>query len=504
MLKKCSFEEFKKITIENPGKKNIVLYKEYLLDTITPLGVLLKLKNEENIFLLESVINHETHGRYSFIGLNPYAICYEENKKVFYKNLIIKNLEVLKEKSIILALQRILKDKNLAFNSDLPFLEGGAIGYFSYQYIQNFEPKLHLNHSEGLDACFMLTDTILTFDKMRETMLISSIVNIENYPSINEAYELEIKKMDEIFKNIVKKNENSKPSQKKFFNKEKDEKIEFKSEMSKEEFEKIVQKAKGKIVDGECIQIVLSQKFIAKAKVSSFNLYRALRLINPSPYNFFMKFDKNVLIGSSPEELVKLKNGSASTSPIAGTRPRGKDAKEDEILMNELVNDKKELAEHMMLVDLGRNDLGKVSEKGTVKVEKLAFIEKYSHVMHIVSNIKSKMAKDKNCFDLIKSVFPAGTLSGAPKIRAIEIIDELEKSARTFYGGAVGYFSYSYNLDFAIIIRTLFYENEKIIMRSGAGIVYDSDPEKEYYETINKAKAIFSAASFANSDIFEE
>lgn len=502
MLKKCNFDEFEKIITQSKSK-NVVLYKEYMLDTMTPLGVLLKLKNEENIFLLESVINHEVHGRYSFIGLNPYAICYEKSGKVFYKNLIKKNTINLQEKNIILALEKIFKEKNLAINNNLPFLEGGAIGYFSYQYIQNFESKLHLSHTEGQDACFMLTDTILTFDNMRETLLISHIVNLEKYSYINEAYDTEMIKLDEIFKNIMK-NENKNFSNDKKINS--NEKIEFTSEMSKEDFKTIVSKAKEKIIDGECIQVVLSQKFLAKAKISPINLYRALRLINPSPYNFFMKFDKKILIGSSPEELVKLKNGYASTSPIAGTRPRGKDEKEDIFLEKELLNDKKELAEHMMLVDLGRNDLGKVAEKGTVKVEKLAFVEKYSHVMHIVSNIKCKLLKDKNCFDLIKAVFPAGTLSGAPKIRAIEIIDELEKSARNFYGGAIGYFSYSYNLDFAIIIRTLFYdyENEEIIMRSGAGIVYDSNPEKEYYETINKAKAIFSAASFANTNIFEE
>ena len=269
--------------------------------------------------------------------------------------------------------------------------------------------------------------------------------------------------------------------------------------MTREEFCEMVAKCKAAIRAGEVIQIVPSQKFTARSNVSGLALYRALRTINPSPYNFFMRIGGKTLIGSSPEELVKLSGRTASTAPIAGTRPRGTTAAKDAELERELKGDEKENAEHVMLVDLGRNDLGRVCETGSVKVSGFAHVERYSHVMHLVSNVTGTLAKDYDGFDLLKATFPAGTLSGAPKVRAMELIAEYEKSPRGVYGGAVGYFSLTGDMDFAIVIRTLVKEGDVVTMRAGAGIVADSDPEKEYEETINKSKAVFEAVRFAET-----
>ena len=271
----------------------------------------------------------------------------------------------------------------------------------------------------------------------------------------------------------------------------------FVPEMAREEFCGMVEKCKAAIKAGEVIQIVPSQKFTAESGASDLALYRALRTINPSPYNFFMRIGGKTLIGSSPEELVKLEGRTASTAPIAGTRPRGATPAEDAELERELKGDEKENAEHVMLVDLGRNDLGRVCETGSVKVTSLAHVERYSHVMHLVSNVSGTLAKGLDAFDLLKAAFPAGTLSGAPKVRAMELIAELEKSPRGIYGGAAGYFSLTGDMDMAIVIRTLVKEGSRITMRSGAGIVADSDPGREYNETINKAKAVFEAVKFA-------
>ena len=267
--------------------------------------------------------------------------------------------------------------------------------------------------------------------------------------------------------------------------------------MTREEFCEIVGKCKEAICAGEAIQIVPSQKFVARTKASSLALYRALRTINPSPYNFFMRVGGKTLIGSSPEELVKLTGREASSAPIAGTRPRGATGAEDAALERELKSDEKENAEHVMLVDLARNDLGRVSETASVRVEDFAHVERYSHVMHLVTNVKGTLAQEYDAFDLVRAVFPAGTLSGAPKVRAMELIAQFEKSPRGIYGGAAGYFSLTGDMDLAIVIRTLVKNGDEIVMRAGAGIVADSNAGKEYEETLNKAKAVFEAVRFA-------
>ena len=273
----------------------------------------------------------------------------------------------------------------------------------------------------------------------------------------------------------------------------------FTPEMSAEEYAEIVAKCKKDILNGECIQVVPSQKFTMETSASPLALYRALRVVNPSPYNFFMKVGPRTLIGSSPEELVKLSGRTCSTCPIAGTRPRGATPESDAALERELVGDEKENAEHVMLVDLGRNDLGRVCETGTVKVDSFAHVERYSHVMHLVSDVSGTLAEGKDGFDLLRAAFPAGTLTGAPKIRAMELIAQYEKSPRGIYGGAAGYFSFTGDMDFAIVIRTMILDGTRLTMRAGAGIVADSDPVKEYNETVNKSKAVFEAAKFAET-----
>ena len=272
----------------------------------------------------------------------------------------------------------------------------------------------------------------------------------------------------------------------------------FEPEMSEQEYCDIVLKCKEAIKAGEVIQIVPSQKFTAKTDITALSLYRALRLVNPSPYNFFLRIGEKTLIGSSPEELVRLEKGIASIAPIAGTRPRGGTPIEDRLLEEDLKSDPKEMAEHTMLVDLARNDLGRIARVGSVRVEGLAHVERYSHVMHLVTNVYAELDKDNaDACDLFRSAFPAGTLTGAPKIRAMELLADLEKSPRGVYGGAAGYFSYTGDMDFAIVIRTMVLEKGTLTMRAGAGIVADSDPRREYQETINKSKAIFEAAKYA-------
>ena len=267
--------------------------------------------------------------------------------------------------------------------------------------------------------------------------------------------------------------------------------------MTADEFKSIVTACKAAIRAGEVIQIVPSQKFTAETDIPPLALYRALRMVNPSPYNFFLKLGRRVLIGSSPEELVKLQGRRASTAPIAGTRPRGGTPEIDRLLEAELKADEKERAEHVMLVDLGRNDLGRVCRTGSVRVEGFAHVERYSHVMHLVSGVTGELEPGRDAFDLLEATFPAGTLTGAPKVRAMELLAGLEKSPRGIYGGAAGFFSYTGDMNFAIVIRTMFLEGTRLTMRAGAGIVADSDPVKEYQETVNKSKAIFAAAKFA-------
>lgn len=476
MLKKLTEEEFKR---RAASADRVAVFKEFLADRETPVAALSRLDEDEEAFLLESVAGGETRGRYSYLGIEPRGHAEGANA--------------------LAELKSSFASARFAHAPELPEFQGGAVGYVAYDAVRIFEPKVALRSEEGTPPmAFLLCEKFLVFDNVRDTVTIVVIADSSKanaYPEAMKEIERIFSKMlsAESIAHVIKRNDMAAspiPAASA---------AEFSPEMTKGEFCEMVEKCKEAIAAGEVIQIVPSQKFTAKSGVSALALYRSLRMINPSPYNFFMRIGAKTLIGSSPEELVKLAGRTASTAPIAGTRPRGDTPARDAELERELKADPKENAEHVMLVDLGRNDLGRVCETGSVKVEGLAHVERYSHVMHLVSNVKGTLAKERDAFDLLPAVFPAGTLSGAPKVHAMELIAEYEKSPRGIYGGAAGYFSFTGDMNFAIVIRTLVKEGDTIVMRSGAGIVADSDPEREYDETINKAKAVFEAVKFAEA-----
>jgi len=354
-------------------------------------------------------------------------------------------------------------------------------------------PDKNIDELNAPDCVLMLSDTLVIFDHVnRKIKIVSNAILDSNAPLLlKKSYDAAVKKIEELVCSFRK------PIRRLPEPKEAASKPEVVSNMTKSAFKNAVLKAKEYIKRGDIIQVVLSQRFRTKLKNKPFDIYRSLRSINPSPYMFYMKLSGLTLIGSSPEMLVRCEDGLAETRPIAGTRPRGKDEEEDRKLALELLSDAKEKAEHLMLVDLGRNDIGRVSQYGSVRVDEFMQVEKYSHVMHMVSNVTGRLRKGKDCLDALISCFPAGTLSGAPKIRAMEIIDELEGARRGPYGGALGYFSFSGNLDSCIIIRTMVVKNSYVYMQAGAGIVADSKPQKEYDETVNKAKALLEAVRSA-------
>ena len=469
----------------------ITVYREYLADMETPVSVLALLDPEEDAFLLESVAGG-TGARYSFIGVEPRETLIADGQSVLVRRAD-GSMEFLAEEGGFLgALKARLARRGFRPDPDLPPLQGGAAGYVSYDAIAEFEPRVKLVHEPGTpSAAFMMSEKLLVFDNLRRTVTV--IVAADS--SDPDAYPRARAKIDELYARFFRRERPLPRSRRARPGGDEG----FVPEMTAEEFSEIVAKCKADILNGECIQIVPSQKFTRESDVDSVSLYRALRMVNPSPYNIFMKIGERTIIGSSPEELVKLEGRRATTCPIAGTRPRGLTAAEDAANERDLVSDVKENAEHVMLVDLGRNDLGRVCETGSVKVASFAHVERYSHVMHLVSDVEGTLAPGKDGFDLLRAAFPAGTLTGAPKIRAMELIAQYEKSPRGIYGGAAGYFSYTGDMDFAIVIRTLVKAGRKLTMRAGAGIVADSDPLKEYQETINKSKAVFEAVKFAEA-----
>ncbi len=476
MLKSLSEEEFVKRTA---GGARTPVFREYLADRETPVSVLTRVADDAAVFLLESVEGGESVGRYSYLGIDPYAM-YEETA----------GWNPLPE------LRRYVTARPFTPAPELPGLQGGAIGYLAYDAVRAFVPRVGLEREKGTPtAAFLVTDTLVIFDAVRQTAIVSKVAGVENGDA-HASYVQAMNALDAICRRLLSAESIARYMQTRTRPAHPSVSA-FTPEMTAAEFEDIVRKCKDAIRAGEVIQIVPSQKFTAETDIPALALYRALRMVNPSPYNFFLRVGAKTLIGSSPEELVKLERGVASTCPIAGTKPRGRTPAEDAAHELELVGDPKERAEHVMLVDLGRNDLGRVCRTGTVNVEKYAAVERYSHVMHLVSTVTGRLADGMDGFDLLEAAFPAGTLSGAPKVRAMELLARYEKSPRGVYGGAAGYFSYTGDMDFAIVIRTMVLEGGKLTMRAGAGIVADSDPAKEYQETINKSKAIFAAAEFA-------
>ena len=442
---------------------------------------------KKNSFIFESVEKRRIRGRYTIIGADPDKI-WEFNKKKIY--IIERNKKRIIKDSPYPFLKKLIENFNFPLPKNLPPLCSLLVGYFSYDIIRYIE-KVPDECSDDLkipDIRLIRPKTIIIHDNLLKKIYF--IINYFADEKINDYKEYYLKQMQNIqfLKNLTF-NFTNQNQIKRTFNK----KVIVKSNISKSKFKKIVLKAKKYIKKGDIFQVVLSQRFESKLKKTPLEIYKKLRITNPSPFMFFFNFNDFQIIGSSPEILVRLRKNKITIRPIAGTRPRGKNAKKDAFYEKQLLNDQKELSEHLMLLDLGRNDVGKVSKINTVKVTEKFSIEKYSHVMHIVSNVEGDFDKKKSLLDTMLAGFPAGTVTGAPKIRAMEIIDELEKSKRKMYAGSIGYFSANKNFDTCIALRTALIKNNKFYIQSGAGIVADSVPEKEYLETINKAKALISS-----------
>jgi anthranilate synthase component 1 len=470
-----TLEEYRKL--KNQG--NLVpVYREIEVDAETPVSAFLKVKSGGYSFLLESIEGGERAARYSFIGTEPYrVITTREGEQANPLHLIAEELGKYRSVPV----------------SGLPDFSGGAVGYLGYETVRRLE-ELPSPDSDPLalpESVFMFVDALLIFDHVAQKMKIVSHAHPDG--DADSAYQAAVAKIDELVKRLkqpfaqqVAPDKLVKPT-------------ETYSNLTREEFEASVEKARRYITEGEAIQVVLSQRLSRRTNAHPFDIYQALRSINPSPYMFFLDLKDFQVIGSSPEILVKAIKGTVTTRPLAGTRPRGKTKPEDTRLEQELRNDEKERAEHIMLVDLGRNDIGRVSLPGTAKVSELMEVERYSHVMHLVTNVEGKLRPDMTLFDTLGACFPAGTVSGAPKIRAMEIIAELEPDKRGPYAGCVGYFSFSGNMDTAITIRTIVMTNGTAHVQAGAGIVYDSVPAREYEETLNKARALLNAIDAAEA-----
>lgn len=472
----------------------IPVYCEIMADLDTPVSAFKKLDDGSFSFLLESIEGGEKWGRYSFLGSTPSVVIRSKGEMVE----IIENgtLKTILATNPLETVNNILKQYTPVEVDGLPRFFGGAVGYMGYDMVRHFE-KLQTAKPALLDtwdSYFLITDTIVIFDNMRQKIKVVSNAHLNAAESTEQSYCLAVEKIDAIIKKL-----HTSLSPQSTTNSGK--KVVLTSNMERADFETSVTKAKEYVRSGDIIQIVLSQRFSGELSADPLDIYRVLRTLNPSPYMFFLRLDDTVIVGASPEVMVRKEGSRVELRPIAGTRPRGITKKEDELLAKELLADPKECAEHVMLVDLGRNDLGRVCKTGTVTVSELMVIERYSHVMHIVSNVLGEIENELNAFDLVRATFPAGTLSGAPKVRAMQIIDELEPVRREVYGGAVGYFSFTGNMDLAITIRTLVIKDGKVHLQAGAGIVADSDPAAEWQETVNKAMAVRRAIEIAEQGL---
>ncbi|MBI3306241.1 MAG: anthranilate synthase component I [Candidatus Omnitrophica bacterium] len=456
-------------------------------DLETPVSCFLKLADRApHAFLLESAEQEEKIGRFSFIGVNPEAIFIAERGRVKVTEAR-KTYSLRSDEHLLDHFAKRLASFKLANPEALPGFCGGFVGYFGYENVEHFE-TVRLSAKKGSnipDAVFFLAQEFLIFDHFRKSLSITILADVNKPMNLKKTYAKALRRIDKALALIQK------PLKTKLF--EKPRSMNLKSHLSRRQFEQKIDRIKNYIRAGDCIQVVLSQRFSTASVKNDFQIYRALRSINPSPYMFYFRAKKFRLIGSSPELLVKKTGRMAEVRPIAGTRPRGKTPAADMAFEERLKKSSKEMAEHLMLVDLGRNDLGRVCEFDSIRVKNFARVERYSHVMHLVSDVTGKLKSGKTCFDLLKATFPAGTVTGAPKIRAMQIIDELETERRGPYAGCLGYFSFNQDMDMCITIRTLVIDGKKIYLQAGAGIVKDSNPGREYQETLNKAKALFRA-----------
>ncbi len=481
----------------------VPVHQTLLADLETPVSVYMKLaRMGQESFLLESVEGGEHVGRYSFLGVNPKGIITVKDGAVMLKRggvTTTRPLEVGEDP--LGAVEREFGRVRPVKIEGLPRFVGGAVGCVAYDIVRYFEclPETARRDLDVPDAAFMLVDTLVIFDHAKHQLIVLANAYHKGDPDL--AYDDALYRIDAVVTALRQSGAPFDP----FARSPRSHRTgdgELHANVSREEFEANVLKAKEYIAAGDAFQLVLSQRFSRRTSASPLAIYRALRATNPSPYMFFLRFSEDfTLIGASPEMMVRLEDGIATTRPIAGSRPRGRDAAEDAALAAELLADPKERAEHVMLVDLGRSDLGRVSEYGTVQVTEMMKIERYSHIMHIVSNVQGKLRSGMNAFDLLRATLPAGTLSGAPKVRAMEIIEELEGTRRGVYGGAVGYFSFDGSMDTCITIRAALMQGDMIYLQAGAGLVADSVPEREYEEIINKARALAVAVRRAEEGL---
>jgi anthranilate synthase component 1 len=499
-----SLEQFRKLAEQG---NLIPVTRRLLADIETPLSAYRKIRGEGESFLFESVEGGEHLGRYSFVGCNPRAIVRQNRNTVE----VLENGKVMESSSVaspqtngaknvkdgLEVVERLMKKYRAVSVEGLPRFTGGAVGFIGYEFIHDIEPIVPRPPHDDLQTpvmYFLIADQLLIFDRVAQTITVLVNAVLDDAANPDEAYENATGEIDRLVSLLEQPAEHhpvSVPDDVPT--------IPFDSNVPKENFFGYVTQAKKYITSGDIIQVVGSQRFSTPVKATPLDVYRAARSINPSPYMFLLELNGFSLVGASPEIHVRCEDHKVEIRPIAGTRRRGKTPAEDQELQKELLADPKERAEHVMLVDLARNDIGRVCDFGTVKVKDLMIIERYSHVMHIVSQVEGHLSKDKTPYDLMRATFPAGTLSGAPKIRAMQIISELEQTARGPYGGCVGYFSFSGNLDCCITIRTALIKNGRAYVQAGGGWVNDSTPEDEFQETVNKAKAMLKAVALAES-----
>jgi anthranilate synthase component 1 len=485
-MRLTSFDEFKELAQRGTF---VPVCKEIVADLLTPVSAFLKIaEHSDYAFLLESVEGGEHVGRYSFLGKDPFLIL-----RARQGNTIVERAGETTESTtpFMTTLRELMTSFSSPFVPGLPRFTGGAVGYLGYDAAAWFEPVTLQESADGGqdEATFMLFDTVLAFDHVRHRILIIANARITGDEDLESLYQFACAKIGflerELQRGLSHPQQNGGGP------------LSVKSNVTREQFETMVRTAKEYIAAGDVYQVVLSQRFEASIDTDPFMVYRALRHVNPSPYMYFIRAGGRSIVGSSPEMLVRVEGRRVETHPIAGTRPRGRSDEEDVRLAEELKRNEKERAEHVMLVDLGRNDVGRVSEYGSVRVPTFMALEKYSHVMHLVSTVEGKLAEDQDRLDALAACFPAGTVSGAPKVRAMEIIAELETERRGVYAGAAGYLDFAGNLDFCITIRTVVIEQGRAYVQAGAGIVADSNPAAEYEETCDKAKAVMAALELA-------
>ena len=482
------------------GQGNLIpVRREILADCDTPVSTFLRVGNRGPAFLMESVEGGETVARYSFLGSNPREIIESRGGEVTRRFLREGRSETVRSSDPLSALRDMLAGVRPAPVEGLPPFHGGFVGYLAYDAVRQFErlPETVEDRLGLPDAAFLLADTVLVFDRARNVIQVVTNAGVEDKTLADRAYD----EAEARITAAVAELQAPLPASPASASREPGPFPEPVSNVSREEYLKMVRRAKEHVAAGEIIQVVPSQRFETPLTVHPFDFYRALRVVNPSPYMYYLDFDGLVVAGASPEMMTRTEGDSVETRPIAGTRPRGRTAEEDAALAAELLADEKERAEHVMLVDLARNDVGSVAGYGEVRVEDFMSIERYSHVMHIVSRVRGRLRPDLDAFDSLRATFPAGTLSGAPKIRAMEIIDELESERRGVYGGAVGYFSFSGASDTAIAIRTLVAKDGIGYFQAGGGVVAESDPAAEYEESRRKADAVVAALRMAHAGL---